>query len=392
MTSAAASARAQAVAGFRRAFGGTPELVARAPGRVNLIGEHTDYNQGLVLPVAISLATYAAVRRRDVPRLRMASRAFPGITEAPLPPVRPRGDWTDYVTGTARALWQRGLLLPGADIWIEGQIPPGAGLSSSAALEVAAGLALLRLGGEQRPLAELAWELILAAQAGEREWAGADCGFMDQASAVLAQAGCALQLDCRSRETEYVPLSPGVELAVCHTGVRHDLASSAYNQRRRECDAAVRALAPYLPGLQSLRDVTPEALARYSACLPSLLARRARHVVSENARVPAASAALRAGDWTRLRTIFAASHASLRDDYEVSCPELDAMVEAANEAPGFLAGRMTGGGFGGCTVNLVAADQAGAFAAVVAAGYQARQRRPAQVYRLESGASATIES
>ncbi len=389
--STAPISREDAAAGFRGAFGGAPDLVARAPGRVNLIGEHTDYNDGLVLPAAVSLATFAAGRRLPAPVLRLASREFPGVVEVPLAAGRPRGDWTDYVTGTARAMAARRLAVAGAELWFASEIPPGAGLSSSAALEIAAGLGLLRLAGDARPLSALSWDLILAGQAGEREWVGANCGFMDQASAVLARAGAALLLDCRSRATEYIPLPAEAVLAVCHTGVRHELATSAYNQRRRECEAAVAGLAAHLPGLRSLRDVSLAMLERYGGALDPVVARRARHVVTENARVPAACAALRAGDWPRLRAVFAASHASLRDDYEVSCPELDAMVEAATAAPGFLAGRMTGGGFGGCTVNLVAADLAPAFAAAVTAEYQARMHRRARVFLLATAGSATIE-
>lgn len=388
----AAAIRTAAGAGFTAAFQGVPELLARAPGRVNLIGEHTDYNDGLVLPAAISLATWAAARRLAHPVLRLASRQFPGaVTEVPLSAGSARGDWTDYVAGTAKALAQRGFAMPGAEIWIESEIPLGAGLSSSAALEIAAGLALVRLGGEARPLAAFSWDLILAAQQGERQWVGTQCGFMDQASAVLAQAGHALELDCRSRATAQIPLPAGLNLAVCHTGIRHELASSQYNQRHRECEAAVAALAPRVPGLTSLRDLTLEELARQAPVLGPVLLRRARHVVTENVRVTAACAALQASNWHSLRSLFAASHASLRDDYQVSCQELDAMVAAAAEAPGFLAGRMTGGGFGGCTVNLVREREARAFAAAVAAGYAARVHRPAAVYLLSSAPSATIE-
>ncbi|MGH9525220.1 MAG: galactokinase [Terriglobales bacterium] len=389
--SARPAARFAAHEGFGAVFGGAPEVVARAPGRVNLIGEHTDYNEGLVLPVAISLDTWTAARKLPRPVLRLASRQYPRVIEVALPTARPGGQWTDYVTGTAAALAAAGFAIPGAEIWIESTIPPGAGLSSSAALEIAAGLALLRLGGETRQLGAFAWELALAGQRGEQELAGTQCGFMDQASAVLGRAGSALRLDCRTRGTEYIPLPAAATLAVCHTGVRHELAASEYNQRRRECEAAVAAFRPHLPGLNSLRDLARADLERYGPRLDPILLRRARHVVTENNRVVAACAALRVEDWAALRSIFAASHASLRDDYEVSCPELDAMVAAAGEAPGFLAGRMTGGGFGGCTVNFVRAASAGDFAAAVAAGYTARMHRPATVYLLTAAPSATIE-
>lgn len=401
----------------------------RAPGRVNLIGEHTDYNLGFVLPAAISLATRVLARPRRDRRLRLASaqaggprdrataeHLAPAILTADLDALAPRRDWSDYVLGVAAALERAGARLRGADLWIETDLPLGAGLSSSAALEVSAGLALLALArdaagraaatgdaasaGDEADAAAIgalratppspspleAWpgdaDRLLLARAGqtaEHEFVGAQVGIMDQSISAFGRAGQAMLLDCRDLGRDFVPLPSAFALAVCNTGVRHEIAASAYNQRRSECREAVAAFAALRPGVASLRDVTLEDLAAFGPQIPAAPLRRARHIVTENARVLATARALRAGDAPALGPIFAASHRSMRDDYEISCPELDAMVEIAARAPGFLAGRMTGGGFGGCTVNFVAADQAAAFAAAVARGYRAETGRAAEI-------------
>lgn len=349
----------------------------QAPGRVNLIGEHTDYNQGLVMPAAISRLTLIAARARADAKLHLVSGQIEGEAVADLRDLKPQGGWADYVFGVAAALQQRGCSLRGAELAISSEIPLGAGLSSSAALEIGAGLALLALAGYapgpgRRPEPDLLLRLAQAGLQAEHEFVGTQCGIMDQSICAFARAGEAMLLDCRSLEREFVPLPSTCVLAICNTGVRHELAASEYNQRRQECEAAVAALQAFLPAVQSLRDLDQAELTRWGSRLPAVPRRRARHIVTENERVRQARAALIGGDLAALRDILAASHRSLRDDFEVSCPELDAMVAAAEEAPGFVAGRMTGGGFGGCTVNFVARDQAESFVAHVRATYHER--------------------
>ncbi|HZT72228.1 MAG TPA: galactokinase [Terriglobales bacterium] len=372
-----------------RAFSASPPLLYRAPGRVNLIGEHTDYNQGLVLPCAISLATWIAAAPRDDDTLRVASLQMEGIVTARLTGLAPQRSWGDGVLGVAAMLARDGERLRGANLLIASEIPLGAGLSSSAALEVGAGFALLALTDRAPGPADRAgrWRLAHAAQAAEHQFVGTRCGIMDPACCVLAQADHALWLDCRSLDTQLVPLPAGIRLALCDTGVRHALASSEYNRRRQECEAAVAALRAVRPALTSLRELTPSEFAEAAERVPEPARRRARHVISENQRVEQAVAALAAEDWPRLRAILAASHRSLREDFEVSSPELDAMVAAAESAPGFLAGRMTGGGFGGATVNFIREGSEEAFAGGVSAAYRRASGREAAI-RIVTAADA----
>jgi galactokinase len=332
--------------------------IVRAPGRVNLIGDHTDYNDGYVLPAAIGLETWIALRPRSDGRIRVASEQVGGTASyliADLAPAQDRrtgeGHWADYVAGTAWSLREAGLPVAGFDGLVDSTIPVGAGLSSSAALELASAIALL-----PRDSLVNAGALAAMAQRAEREYVGVDCGIMDQFASAAGHEGKALLLDCRSLETRHVPLPAGIGVVVCDTGTRRELRNSAYNTRRAECARAVALLAEVLPGLGSLRDLTPEDLGRFRNRLPEVVARRAEHVVGENLRVTAAVAALRAGDLDELGLLFARSHASLRDLYEVGAPALDAMVDLARSVPGVVAARMTGAGFGGCTVNLVRDD------------------------------------
>ncbi|HEY3355198.1 MAG TPA: galactokinase [Polyangia bacterium] len=375
------------VAAFRVRFGAAPRLF-RAPGRVNLIGEHTDYNGGFVLPAAIDRETHVAAAPRADRRLVLRSLDVAGEREhdleAPAPAAR---DWSTYVVGVARVLEAQGLRLPGADLMIAGDVPLGAGLSSSASLEVAAALALLGLAGAARDGVELA----RVCQAAENEHVGARCGIMDQFAAVHGRAGAALLLDCRTLAWEPVPLPAGVALVICNTMVKHTLAAGEYNVRRAECEDSVRRLARVRPGVRALRDLTPADLPACEADLAPALARRCRHVVTENARVLEAAAALRAGDLARLGALMQASHASLRDDYAVSCDELDAMVRAATATPGCLGARMTGGGFGGCTVNLVREDAVAAFRDAVTRRYRHETGIAAEVYVCRAAAGAGEE-
>lgn len=363
---------------FRARYGREPR-VAHAPGRVNLIGEHTDYNDGFALPVAIDLWTSVAFGARDDARWVARSEAVEseadGASEGEVE-LRPRDGarkhWSDYPAGVLRMLLDAGVRVPGATLLIASDVPAGAGLSSSAALEVATAKALLTLAGEKRDGTEIA----LLCQRAENEFVGMRCGIMDQLVSCLGRAGEAMLLDCRSREVRFVPLPAEIDLVIVSSMVRHALAAGEYNVRRGECEEAARILAAEAPphGSQrspSLRDVTPADLEAARARLHDRVFRRARHVVTENGRVLEMVAALAAGDLERVGDAMARSHASLRDDFEVSCRELDLLVAIAASAPGVVGSRMTGGGFGGCTVNLVRAESTRSFCASVRARYSA---------------------
>ncbi len=339
-----------------------------APGRVNLIGEHTDYNDGFVMPAAIDLYTRAAVKPRDDRTLSVHSETFSDSVEFDLdePNPRPRGHWSDYVRGVAVTLERAGYRLRGADLAIRSDVPIGAGLSSSAAIEVATGVAMLENSGIEIDRVELA----KLCQQAENEFVGMRCGIMDQFISCCGQAGTALMLDCRSLEYRLLPLPERARLVICNTMVRHELGSSEYNTRRAECEAGVQHLAKLLPDIRALRDVTVGDLERCGRDLNEAVFRRCRHVITENARVMDAAAALQRGDLHAFGALMAESHRSLRDDYEVSCSELDAMVELAARVEGVYGARMTGGGFGGCTINLVNADCVAEFKRTVALGYE----------------------
>jgi len=335
---------------------------------VNLIGEHTDYNEGFVMPAAIGMYCWIAISPREDGRLVFCSDEFSGTVEIELnsAEIRPRGMWSDYPVGVALKLKQAGFALRGANILIHGDIPMGAGLSSSAAVEVATALALAEQSGHTWDRVQLA----RLCQKAENEFVGAHVGIMDQFISLHGRNNHALVLDCRSLQFEYAAIPENVLLVICNTMVKHELASSEYNQRRAECEEAVRRLAQAIPGTHSLRDVTLEQLERHRGTLSEITYKRALHVVSENARVLDALEALRAGDLERFGKRMAESHRSLRDFYEVSCAELDIMVEQAGKQEGVYGARMTGGGFGGSTINLVEARFADAFAEKVARGYQ----------------------
>ncbi len=363
---------------FAHEFEGTP-AVSRAPGRVNLIGEHTDYNDGFVLPVAIDLYTYAAACIRSDGRVRVRSLQQPdgaefSVTDAASHCGR-TGHWSDYIVGVVRVLRDYGVHLTGADLLVHGEVPLGAGLSSSAALGVAAAQVLLDLAGADIPPPVLA----TLCQRAENEFVGTRCGIMDQYASAYGSAGHALLLDCRTVRHELVPLDgigptsdrTDVSVVICNTMVRHELASGEYNVRRAECAAGVAEFVRRGVAASALRDVSPVTLARHAATMDRTLLRRCRHVIHENGRVADAAAALRKGDFARVGRLMYASHASLRDDFEVSCEELDTMVDIAARIPGVYGARMTGGGFGGCTVNLVRAESATRFAHEVRTRYLA---------------------
>jgi galactokinase len=343
--------------------------VVRSPGRVNLIGEHTDYNEGLVLPAAIDREIRLAYlptddRRVELTRLDGGERLGFGLDDS----YQSTGTWIDYAAATAAALAEAGLPMGGLRGVITSTLPENAGLSSSAAIELAVAWGLLgdaADGVDRLRLAQIC-------QRAENAFVGVQSGLMDQFSVSCALAGVALLLDCRSLEWRPVALPDGVALVVCHTGSQRRLEASEYNVRRAECDAAVEGLARLDPSIRSLRDVSPELLARGAATLDPVVARRAAHIVAENERVLTVVAAFEAGDLVTVGEAFHAGHVSLRDLFEISSPELDALVEIAETVPGVVAARMTGGGFGGCTVNLVLPEAIESFTRAVFDQYPAR--------------------
>lgn len=324
----------------------------RAPGRVNLIGEHTDYNEGFVLPCAIDRDTVVAARPREGSVISTYSINLQeeGSFDLEHPQEIRKGYWLNYVEGTARLLKRKNFRIGGADFVLESDVPGGAGLSSSASLEMSVATALVRLGNQPIDRKRMA----LACQEGEHEYTGAMIGIMDQFISAFGEEGKALLIDCRSLETISIPVDlEHFSLLICDTGVKHDLAASSYNDRRNECKEAVKILSKFIPGIHSLRDVSEAKLRAFGNELPHVFFRRARHVITENTRTLAAAQALRDGNFNILSELMYASHESLKNDYEVSAPELDLLVDTAHSIPGVFGSRMTGGGFGGCTVSFV---------------------------------------
>lgn len=354
--------------------------VFRAPGRVNLIGEHTDYNDGFVLPAALDFATYVACSPRDDRRIRVASLTLDRNFEFSLddPPDESFPGWTKYVQGIAVILERSGRALGGADILIDSDVPISAGLSSSAALEVSVGLAFAKMYGHEIPGMELA----RIGQSAEHEFAGVRSGIMDQFASIFGKAGHALFLDCRSLEWEAIPVG-AAKFVICNTKVKHDLAEGEYNKRRAQCEEAAAFF-----GKKSLREVSAEELRSRGPEMPDILLKRARHVVSENERVLAAVNTLRTGNLAEFGRLMNGSHDSLRDDYEVSSRELDIMVELARRQRGALGARMTGGGFGGCTINLVEAAYYDEFVEEIFEGYRSSTGIDPEIYRCEIGSGA----
>ncbi len=377
-------ARAQSTsAAFEREYGGAPTAVGRAPGRVNLIGEHTDYNAGLCLPVALPHATYAAVAPRAdrLVRIRSAQRdqAWEGEDLGP-------GDvdgWAAYVAGVVWALREAGADVPGLDICLDSTVPLGAGLSSSAALECAVAVAATAVLGRSLD-AEERRGLVRACMRAETEVAGAPTGGMDQTVAMLAEPGTALLIDFQDGSTRAVPLAleaAGLAVLVIDTGVSHALVDGGYGSRRADCERAVREL-----GVGSLREATLEQV---EGLADERIRRRARHVVTEIARVADAVAAVEGGDWAGVGALFARSHVSMRDDFEISCSELDVAVESAMAA-GAVGARMTGGGFGGSAVALVDASQVDEVCAAISQTFRAHGFAPPTYLLAEpSGAAST---
>lgn len=341
---------------FRRRFGDTEGVsLAMAPGRVNLLGDHTDYNAGFVLPMTIDSGAYWALRRRTDATVRLYSVSFDEAIEYPLaqrPEVSP-GEWSSYVGGVIEELRKRGLVTEGFEGVVYGNMPLGGGLSSSAALEVATAVALQALFGfPQDPV-----ETVKLCQRVEHVYAGVQCGIMDQFASRIGRENHALRLDCRTLQYEHIPLAlDDVRVVIVNSGVKRALAGSKYNERRAECQQGVEHFRQYDSAVTALRDVSRELLEQHAEELPANVGKRCRHVVTENQRVLDAAERLRNGQLDAFGRLMNESHASLRDLYEVSCPELDALVEIGQGTEGVLGARMTGAGFGGCTVHLVRND------------------------------------
>jgi galactokinase len=361
---------------FQQKFGEFPRVYA-APGRVNLIGEHTDYNDGFVMPAAIGFYTQVAVAARTDRKLLIHSENYGEQVEYDLDnlPAARGGHWSDYALGVAEMIAQSGIRLQGANLLVSGDVPQGAGLSSSASIEVAVGYTLLDLAGQSIDLTKLA----LLAQRAENEFVGAKCGIMDQFVSTHGKRDQVLLLDCRSLDYRLLPLA-GVPLVICNTMVKHSLSQGEYNERRAECEEGVRNLSRHLPNVRALRDVTLADLDAYGHELSDTVLRRCRHVITENTRVLRAADALDSGDLAGFGALMRQSHQSLRDDFEVSCAELDLMVELGEQADGVYGTRMTGGGFGGCTITLIKSECVEAFQASVSAGYERTTGRKPEIY------------
>jgi galactokinase len=364
---------------FERHYGIHPRLIVRAPGRVNLIGEHTDYNDGFVLPVAIDRATYVAARSRDDNQVQIVAADMNDQDEFVLDVGLERSaahPWSNYIRGVAKGLLAAEHPLGGANLLITSDVPRGAGLSSSAALEVAVGYAFQLLN----KLNILGEELALLAQGAENSFVGVNSGIMDQFISVLGRAHHALLLDCRDLSYRLISIPPTTAIVVCDSHVERALAASGYNQRRAECDEAVRLFKQWYPKIIALRDISVEQFRLHEAELPELIRARARHVITENDRAVRGAAALEQGDVATFGVLMNESHHSLRDDYEVSIRDLDILVEAARRVPGCYGSRLTGAGFGGCTVSLVEASAVEPFRREVAAAYREATGRDTTIY------------
>ncbi|MFB3902080.1 MAG: galactokinase [Acidobacteriota bacterium] len=363
---------------FSRVFGRAPEIETRAPGRVNLIGEHTDYNDGFVLPTDIDRAIWTCAAARDDRLVQAHSLDFGQTTTFDIERITRDQDalWSNYIRGVIREYRERGDEVRGMDLVVSGNVPIGSGLSSSAALEVATAETCRVISGLEIDPVSMA----LLCQSAERRFVGVQCGIMDQFVSTLGRANAALFLDCRDLSYELVPLDMQARIIICDSRKQRSLQTSEYNKRRAECEGAVQALSEAACDVKALRDVSVERLDERKDRMPELWYRRARHVVTENQRVLSAVDLLKAGDIQQFGRLMYESHASLRDDYEVSCSELDILVELAAEQKGTIGARMTGAGFGGCTVNLVASEAVSDFQAAVGEKYRARTGLKPMIY------------
>ena len=380
---------AYVAAEFQKTYGRPPRWIAAAPGRVNVIGEHTDYNDGFVLPMAIEFYTVMAADRpvdgSNVITLRSTFEPEPAVIDLSVPVTISTPKWGNYPRGVVAGFQARGVNPGGLDVFLHSTVPLGSGLSSSAALEVCTATLIEAVTGKTIDPIEKA----LLAQKAEHEFAGVPCGIMDQFISALGREGHLLLLDCRTRKTELVPMSdPAVALLIINTNVKHELGSGEYAKRRAECEEAARII-----GVASLRDASPDQLERAKSKMTDAVYRRARHVIGEIERTVHAAEGIRQSNWPTVGQFMYASHASLRDDYEVSCTELDAIVDIAEDI-GFKGGvygcRMTGGGFGGCCVALVKTEAIAAITQKIATDYKAKTGIDAVIFSSRPAAGATI--
>jgi len=380
---------------FQRTFSRRPTLHVRAPGRVNLLGEHVDYNDGMVLPVALDRAVFLAAAPTEDQVVSLQALDLGKAVSFRIEQVEdkvdvdglPLPDWARYPAGVAWALQEAGLEVIGAQVAYSSTVPIGAGLSSSAAVEVAFAGLWRAMGGwsvDNLHIARLC-------QRAENHYVGVACGLMDQFASACGVVGHALYFDTRSLEWQPLPLPTGAVIVIADSGVRRSLTTSAYNQRRQACEQAVELLHQHRPEMRALRDISPPEFAAYSAFLPPEIARRAEHVVREIARVESAVAALQRQDAQIFGALMYAGHASLRDFYEVSIPEIDLLVDITRELPGCYGARLTGAGFGGCTVNLVEEGHAEAFIQALGETYQQRAGRQAQVYLCHASSGVEVK-
>ncbi|HTP03394.1 MAG TPA: galactokinase [Anaerolineales bacterium] len=379
---------------FRKEYGHDPSRITRAPGRVNLLGEHVDYNGGFVLPAAIDRATYVAFSPTDGDTSSLlaldfdqrASFSLPGLKTKTHPDGSPLGGWAAYPAGVAWSLSENGQSVQAIRAAFASDVPRGAGLSSSASVELAFAVAWMSAGGWSLPRTELA----VLCQRAENKYVGVNCGIMDQFAAACGEKDRLILLDCRSLEYRLLPLPVGVDIIIADTTVRHSHTTSAYNDRRAACEQAVHLLQQDLPAITSLRDVDVEQFNGLAGKLPPQIEKRARHVVEEIDRTLRAVAMLEAGDLQGFGRAMNECHASLRDLYEVSCPEADAMARIAQGLDGCYGARITGGGFGGCTVNLVAREHSAAFVRELAARYEAETKLHPDIYVCTASAGAGL--
>lgn len=369
----------------QKRFGSKSDVFV-APGRVNLIGEHTDYSEGFVMPAAIEFATLAAISAREDNKVVIFTQNFNEQVEHDSDEIAAKGSdhWSDYPLGVLTILRRSGVEVPPFSMTIDGDVPLGSGLSSSASIEVATMLAMLSLTQAHFPLQEIA----RLCQRVENEYVGANSGIMDQFVSCCGAAGHALLLDCRDLAYRLAPIPDGVSIVICNTMVKHSIAGGDYNTRRAEIEAGADIVRKHRPEVQVMRDVTLEDLAKWGAEMPPNVLKRCRHVVTENLRTVAAADALERGDLETLGRLMAEAHVSYRDDFEASCKEADILVELAGKQPGLIGARLTGGGFGGCTVNLVESAGAAIFAESMKAGYLAATGIHSEVYLTVASAGA----
>ena len=380
---------------FYKKFGAYPAFIARAPGRVNLLGEHVDYNDGFVLPAAIDRATYVAFSAADSDQSTLEAVDFgetvvfsqQSLATRIQPDGQPLPDWASYPAGMIWALSEAGLSVPAMQAVFSSDVPRGSGLSSSASVEMAFGVAWQQLGGWKLS----AMELARIGQRAENKYVGVNCGVMDQFASACGETDRLLYLDCRTLQWQTVPLSTAVSIVVADTTIRRKLTSGEYNKRREACEEAVRILKDDLPGITALRDVSVQAFNRLANKLPELVEKRARHIVEEIERSQQAIPLLEQANFARFGQLMNACHASLRDLYEVSCPELDIMARLAQSIPGCYGARLTGAGFGGCTVNLVIREQAEAFSETLSTQYEAESGLHPEIYICRASAGAGLE-